>query len=158
MDHKARFPHLPELAPKSFTFIPALVHDNRILLAANSEYRANLQVQTLVEQERLLKGNWKIRPEAGKIFNRAWFAVAQATGYYHRAVQFSSERTNPDASGQAARSIRITNVSNVSSGLNMPRKYSCVCCCHAQRLLQSCPMMFLPEFICAADGSVWRPL
>jgi predicted phage terminase large subunit-like protein len=29
----------------------------------------------LVERERLLGGNWKIRPAAGLIFNRAWFEI-----------------------------------------------------------------------------------
>jgi len=38
-------------------------------------WRVNIRLWTLpeVERERLLKGNWKIRPAAGKLFNRAWF-------------------------------------------------------------------------------------
>lgn len=62
-----------EVQPKSFTFIPSSVFDNRILMEQDPGYLANLEAQTLVERERLLMGNWKVRPEAGKVFDRAWF-------------------------------------------------------------------------------------
>lgn len=58
---------------KSFTFIPADVFDNQILLENDPAYLANLLALPLIERERLLGGNWKIKPSAGKIFNRAWF-------------------------------------------------------------------------------------
>lgn len=61
--------------PKSFTFIPSSIFDNKILMEADPGYMANLQAQTLVEQERLLKGNWRIRAEAGKVFNRTWYEI-----------------------------------------------------------------------------------
>lgn len=63
------------LAGKSLAFVPARVTDNRILLAQNPEYLANLRALPLVEQQRLLYGNWKVRPAAGKVFNRAWLEV-----------------------------------------------------------------------------------
>lgn len=59
--------------PKSLTFIPATIHDNPIMMRENPQYMANLLMQDLVTRERLLAGNWKIRPSAGKIFNRGWF-------------------------------------------------------------------------------------
>jgi len=65
----------PTSLPKSFTFIPATIHDNKKLMEADPSYIANLQALTLVERERLLSGNWKIRPSGGKVFNRAWFPV-----------------------------------------------------------------------------------
>jgi predicted phage terminase large subunit-like protein len=65
----------PLLRPKSVTFIPSSVHDNQILLETNPEYLSNLQALPLVDRERLLNGNWKIRPSAGKVFNRAWFTI-----------------------------------------------------------------------------------
>jgi predicted phage terminase large subunit-like protein len=34
-----------------------------------------LMALPLIERERLLMGNWKIRPTAGKVFNRAWFGL-----------------------------------------------------------------------------------
>jgi predicted phage terminase large subunit-like protein len=61
--------------PKSLTFIPALLDDNPAMLANNPGYRAGLLALPLVDQERLLKGNWKIRPAAGKVFNRDWYEV-----------------------------------------------------------------------------------
>jgi predicted phage terminase large subunit-like protein len=68
----------PDLFPKSATFIPASVHDNRKLLEANPEYVANLMALPLVERERLLGGNWKIRAAAGMVFNRVWFELVDA--------------------------------------------------------------------------------
>lgn len=54
--------------PKSFTFIPSTLDDNKILLESDPGYRANLLALGNVEQERLLRGNWKIRPQAGSYF------------------------------------------------------------------------------------------
>jgi predicted phage terminase large subunit-like protein len=64
--------------PKSLTFIPALIDDNKIGLAANPGYKASLRALPLVDQERLLKGNWKIRPAAGKVFNKDWFELVDS--------------------------------------------------------------------------------
>ena len=57
--------------PKSVTFIASSVFDNKILLEKNPEYLANLKALSLVERERLLHGNWKIKPAAGMYFKRA---------------------------------------------------------------------------------------
>ena len=65
----------PETAPKSVTFIPARLSDNAALMAADPGYLANLLALPLVERERLLGGNWKIRPAAGLVFNRSWFEI-----------------------------------------------------------------------------------
>lgn len=67
-----------DIQPKSFTFIPATLADNKVLMEKDPGYRANLLALPLVERERLLGGNWKIRLSAGKIFNRAWFKTAKA--------------------------------------------------------------------------------
>lgn len=64
--------------PKSFTFIPSSIYDNQILMMQDPDYLANLQAQSLVERERLLEGNWKVRPEAGKVFDRQWFEYTEA--------------------------------------------------------------------------------
>lgn len=58
----------PKLLPKSLTFIPAKLEDNPTLEAADPGYRANLMAQEWVTQQRLLGGNWKIRPAAGLKF------------------------------------------------------------------------------------------
>lgn len=65
----------PRTLVKSAAFMPANVYDNKILLERNPEYLANLLALPLVDRERLLKGNWKVRAEAGKLFNRAWFSI-----------------------------------------------------------------------------------
>ena len=53
---------------KSVTFIASSVYDNKILLENAPSYLANLHGLSLVERERLLNGNWKIRPSAGLYF------------------------------------------------------------------------------------------
>lgn len=44
-------------------------------MAADPGYLANLMAQPTVERERLLGGNWKIRPAAGLLFQRGWCEV-----------------------------------------------------------------------------------
>jgi predicted phage terminase large subunit-like protein len=66
------------LIPRSLTFIPARLDDNKALLAADPGYRAKLLALPRVERERLLFGNWKIRPAAGLLFQRGWCEVIDA--------------------------------------------------------------------------------
>lgn len=56
--------------PKSVTFILSTLQDNKILMQNDPSYLANLKALPLVEQERLLGGNWNIRPAAGLYFPR----------------------------------------------------------------------------------------
>ncbi len=74
-DNLDEFKRFGEVYPKSFTFISANIFDNPILLKANPEYLANLSALHPVEKERLLHGNWKIRYEAGLVFDRNWFKI-----------------------------------------------------------------------------------
>lgn len=78
----------PDVIPKSATFVPALVQDNQELLRADPGYLANLHALSLVDRARLLDGNWKIRPEAGKVFNRAWFNIVDAAPAGGKSVRF----------------------------------------------------------------------
>ena len=57
---------------KSLTFIRSSLDDNKKLIEADPGYRANLMALGTVERERLLNGNWKIRPAAGMYFKREW--------------------------------------------------------------------------------------
>jgi len=66
------------IPPKSVAFIPARLTDNKVLMAADPGYQANLLALPPVERERLLAGNWKIRPAAGLLFKRAWCEVVDA--------------------------------------------------------------------------------
>lgn len=66
--------------PISITFILATVYNNRRLLEADPAYLARLKALPLLERERFLGdmergGNWKVRPAAGKVFNRTWFEI-----------------------------------------------------------------------------------
>jgi predicted phage terminase large subunit-like protein len=60
---------------KSATFIAAKLSDNPALMRNDPQYLGNLMMLPAVERERLLNGNWKIRPSAGLYFNRAWVQV-----------------------------------------------------------------------------------
>jgi hypothetical protein len=68
-------PSIEPPRPISVTFIPATVFDNPILLRANPDYYAWLLSLPTLERERLLGGNWKIRPAAGMYFKREWCAL-----------------------------------------------------------------------------------
>jgi predicted phage terminase large subunit-like protein len=50
-------------------------------------YLGNLMLLPMVERERLLNGNWKIRPSAGFYFNRSWCQVVDIPPVCVRAVR-----------------------------------------------------------------------
>ena len=89
--------------PISVTFIPATVFDNPALLRVNPEYLAWLLSLPLLERERLLGGNWKIRPAAGLYFKREWCAVVDevpadldVVRYWDLAATEKTELNDPD--------------------------------------------------------------
>jgi predicted phage terminase large subunit-like protein len=92
-----------EYLPKSFTFIPAKLQDNRIFMERDPGYRANLLAQDRVERLRLEGGNWNIRASAGNVFRREWFRIVDAIPggwisairFWDRAATRPSE-SNPD--------------------------------------------------------------
>lgn len=92
------------IPPKSLTFIPAKLTDNKALMAADPGYMASLLALPLVERERLLGGNWKIRPAAGLYFQRSWCHVVDAVpsgtvwgrGYDLAATIPTPENPDPD--------------------------------------------------------------
>lgn len=104
----------PDLEPKSFTFIPAKLEDNPILMELDPQYKTNLMALTYVEMMRLRFGNWKIRPAAGDVFKRAYFdKTYEAWRYINEAwpikvqawdtafkapVKRGNRETNPDYS------------------------------------------------------------
>lgn len=73
---------------KSVTFIPAKLSDNPTLMRENPSYLGNLLALPLVERERLLGGNWKIRRIAGLVFQRGWFSIVRAAPARARRVRF----------------------------------------------------------------------
>jgi hypothetical protein len=76
--------------PISVTFIPATVFDNPILLQANPDYCAWLLSLPTLERERLLGGNWKIRPAAGLYFRISRPAMAPAFSSIRVGVRIST--------------------------------------------------------------------
>lgn len=94
----------PECEPKSLTFIAARLEDNKVLMVADPGYRANLLALPLVERERLLGGNWKIRPSPGLYFQRHWVgdlldAIPFGTKFvrgWDLAATEKTESNNPD--------------------------------------------------------------
>lgn len=86
--------------PKSLTFILSRLKDNQKLLAKNPEYLSNVLALLPVDRERLYGdgergGNWKVKAEAGKIFNRGWFTIdpaAPAGGIVVRFWDFAATK------------------------------------------------------------------
>lgn len=58
------------MEPRSVTFIMSKLEDNQELMRINPGYLANLKALSLIERERLLNGNWKIKAAAGLFFKR----------------------------------------------------------------------------------------
>lgn len=56
---------------KSVSFVHSSVYDNEVLLKTNPGYLSNLKAQSIVERERLLFGNWKIKAAKGLYFPRS---------------------------------------------------------------------------------------
>lgn len=63
---------------KSVTFIASKLTDNKVLMAKDPSYMANLKALAEVDKERLLYGNWKIRPAAGMYFKTEQFIFVDA--------------------------------------------------------------------------------
>lgn len=56
---------------KSVSFILSTVQDNQVLLTSDPGYMSNLKALSVVERERLLNGNWKIKAAKGLFFQRS---------------------------------------------------------------------------------------
>ena len=91
--------------PKSVTFIPSKLSDNKILMKKDPSYLANLKALPRVEQARLLGGNWKVRAQSGDMFQTSSFPVIDAIDLPHqrRKIRFwdragteKNEKNEPD--------------------------------------------------------------
>jgi len=118
----------PGMLPKSFTFIPATLEDNKILEQTDPEYRANLMVLTRVERERLLMGNWKIRPSAGSYFPQTAIKLISAiptdvTNWVRRWYLAATEPSEVNPSPSATASVLMGKRSNgrivIADGINI---------------------------------------
>lgn len=93
----------PGCLPKSFTFISASIYDNKKLLEIDPGYLANLHALPRVERERLLNGNWNIKPSAGLYFQKGYFELVDAVPsnrnvvrYWDRAATKKTDTNDPD--------------------------------------------------------------
>jgi len=88
--------------PKSFTFIPGSIDDNKELMEADPTYKATLRAKDHVTKERLLKGNWNVTYKGG-MFNPTWFRIVpqpppgiKLVRYWDFAASEQKENTEPD--------------------------------------------------------------
>ena len=96
----------PQSDPKSFTFIPGTLQDNPAMERADPGYRGRLMLLPLVERERLLGGNWRVRATAGKVFNRAWFEIVDAAPA--EAVRIRSwDKAGTEGGGNYSAGVRM---------------------------------------------------
>lgn len=93
----------PECMPKSFTFVSAKIQDNQKLLKVDPGYLANLHALPTVERERLLNGNWNVKPASGLYFRRDYFQIVKASPkkttavrYWDRAATKKTDTNDPD--------------------------------------------------------------
>lgn len=99
--------HGDDVIPKSFTFVPGRVYDNRILLETNPEYLSNLKALQKVDRERLLEGNWNARDSAGMYFERSWFEIVRAAPTFVDAIRYWDRAATP-ATAKTAGSASYT--------------------------------------------------
>lgn len=100
---------------KSLTFISSNVYDNKILMQKDPSYIANLKALTLVDRQRLLNGNWNIKPQAGLIFRRSQVTMIDklpndikhwCRAWDLGATEVSSENLSPDATAGVLMGLR----------------------------------------------------
>jgi len=91
--------------PKSLTFIPATIQDNKKLMEADPGYIANLMALDSVQRERLLGGNWKVRQSINGMFTESWLKyldIKPATlNVYIMADPASSKKKTSDNTAMA---------------------------------------------------------
>lgn len=117
--------------PKSVTFIPGRIHDNKILLSKDPGYLSNLRALNAVDRGRLLDGNWKIRAAAGLLFKRSWCKVIDIAPadiewvrYWDLAATEKTEMNDPDWTvGLKLGRRRVNNPGNDEKGKPLPFKY-----------------------------------
>lgn len=118
----------PNSIPKSLTFIPSKLTDNKILMDNDPGYVANLMNMPRVDRERLLHGNWKIREQAGSYFPRTKVQVISAiptdvkqwVRKWDLAATIPSESNpSPDASASVLMGLRENGRIVIADGINI---------------------------------------
>ncbi len=106
-----RLPAEDKKTPKSFTFIPSKLSDNKILMKEDPGYKASLESMPEVEREQLLKGNWKIKPAPGLYFK----------GYFFEFIDYVPEGMEARGWDLAATDKEENDKSNYTAAVKMVR-------------------------------------
>lgn len=118
----------PQLMPKSITFIPSKLTDNKILMDNDPGYMANLMLLPRVDRERLLNGNWKVRWESGSYFPRSKVQVLNAIPsdvkqwvrkWDLAATVISEVNPSPDATASVLMGKRENGRYVIADGINL---------------------------------------
>lgn len=91
----------PNFKPTSLTFIPASLDDNP---QADPAYKSKLLSLPMIERQRLLYGDWKIKASAGTLFKSEWFQfsdrlpkdIKSYCRYWDRAATEKTAKNDPD--------------------------------------------------------------
>jgi len=118
----------PMLQPKSLTFIPSKLTDNKILMDNDPGYMANLMIMGRVDRERLLNGNWKVKEQAGSYFPKTKINVLSAIPtdvkqwvrkWDLAATTVSEANPSPDATASVLMGKRENGRFVIADGINI---------------------------------------
>ncbi len=118
----------PLLQPKSLTFIPSKLTDNKILMDNDPGYMANLMIMGRVDRERLLNGNWKVKEQAGSYFPRTKVNMLDVTPtdvtqwvrkWDLAATTISEVNPSPDATASVLMGKRSNGRFVITDGINL---------------------------------------
>jgi len=99
------------ILPMSVTFIRSNVYDNKILLAKDPNYLSNLNSLPRYERLLLLGGNWKVRRNAGMLFQKDWFEIVEAAPASSRRVRYwdrAATEPTPDSDPDYTVGLRMS--------------------------------------------------
>lgn len=121
----------PQQQPRSLTFIPSKLTDNKILMDLDPNYLSNLLALPRVERMRLLEGNWDVRPQAGDYFQAGWFKIVDTLPSGHsKSVRFwdraatepSAENPDPDSTSGTKMHKYANGTYVISNVINVKQK------------------------------------
>jgi predicted phage terminase large subunit-like protein len=99
--------------PKSFTFIPAKLTDNKILMSKDPGYLANLMALPKVERAKLLDGNWDAEEKPGELFRKEWFTpIATVPGRIKKVIRYWDRAASESESADWTVGVKLAQLYN----------------------------------------------
>lgn len=89
----------PKKKPQTYTYIPSVLDDNKILMELEPEYRDSLDSMPEVKRRQLLEGCWFVNNNHAMYFKREWLHKASSIPPDARCVRAwdkASEEVNPN--------------------------------------------------------------